>query len=620
MIILGCGYIYYYVSAEKNIPSLCIFLPPLVYFLIGLYSQWVKNDFHVILPSTHRNPPRSHWLPALVECGFPGNDYFMVTGIVIEIGLIVGLGFALSWYITPSWVGPIVSWTLIVLITTVTPMVEYFHTFEFSVNMFVMTGISLASYFIGLILIFTRVLDGQPSESSFMLLLAGFLYPIIILFTVGIARWHDDKWEISDFVVWTNFIGGMLLILMFFSIALVYTPWWIGGGLMLIFVIGLMAIMVLPKLKDLSPAWYKIVSTGSLVLMIAFVVGSTLQDSSGFIGFTVMCGLLLIAMFGVVYYAFRGSPYDEISIHKHKLIVYSEHIFPIYQFDTMAKGKVNPLTEVNHRVWPIYAIFGICYVWGIFALFFLSPTTIGLCVSSLAIAGAAIYTSELMFRASVRNHELAEAIDYMEEGSETYHTILSQCKWIATKNQLLADSTLFISTKENRLAAEMPIQADAHSHLTLDSKAQDAIIDQLEFIHTQQDWRSLRDKYLSLDRSLSHLTCCGRRSSYEFVIDGEVLTRREAFRRLDSLFIASTQCFQRSQMYDINLQQEIIKAVVGRKYDRMTQILAMIREKGNFTITMEYLKSVNQDAMIEILQLWLVSTMAQLDSFLLSSR
>ena len=77
VLILVCGWLYYFTAGEKNIPSLCIFLPPMIYFLIGLFSQWVRNDFRIILPAGHRNPPMAssvlsshqcqqyHWICAL---------------------------------------------------------------------------------------------------------------------------------------------------------------------------------------------------------------------------------------------------------------------------------------------------------------------------------------------------------------------------------------------------------------------------------------------------------------------------------------------------------------------------------------------------------------------------
>lgn len=590
-LIIGSGAIYYYVAEEENIPVLCIFLPPMVYLLVGLYSQWVKNDFHIILPSSHRTPPKANLCAALARCGLPGNDYFMVTGILCEVALIICLGFGLSWYISPWWVGAIVSWVLVVVITTITPLVEYFHTFEFSLNMFVMTGVSLASYFIGLILIFIIVLDGESSQSSFMLLLAGFLYPITITFVVGISKWRDDDWVISEFVVWTNFIAGMLMILLFFSIALVFTPWWIGGGLMFAFVCAIMAVMILPKMKELSPLWYKIICTIACVMVFGFVVGSTLHDSSGFVGFTVLCAICLLAMLGVVYYAYRGSPYDSISIHKHKLVIYSEYIFPIYEFDTMCKGDSTPLVEVNHRVWSIYALFGISYVWGVFALFFQSPTTVGLCVSSLAIAGAAIFTYELMHRSRVRNAQLAEAIDYLEEGSKAYHEVLAQCKWIATKKQLLTSTSILVHTKQNRMIADIGIPVEALTPGSVESQTHQAIIHHIEHIYAHEDWRSTYDKYTSLVASLPPLSWCGIRSEFSFSFDGARVSRREAFRRADQLFLDSAAFYTRAMLYEINLQQEIIKAVEGRQYDRMTQIIAMMREAGNFTLTMGYLQS-----------------------------
>lgn len=93
----------------------------------------------------------------------------------------------------------------------------------------------------------------------------------------------------------------------------------------------------------------------------------------------------------------------------------------------------------------------VCYVWGVFALFFQSPTTVGLCVSSLSLAATLLLTHELRHRAHTRNRLLAEAVDYLHEGSKHYRSVLDQCKWIATKNQLLNDTTLYISTKKNKL-------------------------------------------------------------------------------------------------------------------------------------------------------------------------
>ncbi len=46
VLILACGWVYYHVAGEKNVPALCILLPPMVYFLIGLFSQWVKVRNH----------------------------------------------------------------------------------------------------------------------------------------------------------------------------------------------------------------------------------------------------------------------------------------------------------------------------------------------------------------------------------------------------------------------------------------------------------------------------------------------------------------------------------------------------------------------------------------------
>ena len=593
MLILTSGWLYWYAAGEKNLPVLCIFLPPLVYCLIGLFSQWVKNDFRVILPASHRNPPEASWTQAFAQGGFPGNDYFMVIGIITSIGCIIALGFGLSWYISPSWVGAMVAWVLVVLLTTVTPMVEYFHTFEVSTNMVVMGSISVISYFVGLIVTFYVVLDGESSGASFLLLLAGFGYPILLSLTMGIAKWHDDNWVISDVVVWSNFVSGLLLILMFFAIAMAFTPWYIGGVLMALEVVVLMGFMVLPKIKEISPFWHKLICTISAVILFGITVSATVGDASGFSSFTMLCVIVFLGLLCVVYYAYRGSPYDAQSIFKHRTLIYSPHVFPIFEFDIMAKGKINPLTEANQRVWSVYALFGVAYAWGVMALFFMQPVTVGMCVSSLALVGVFLFTAEMRHRAWVRNDAFAEAVDYLEEGSELYMSVLSQCKWIATKNQLLNDTSLYISTRKNKLAADIGIQTDTLTPGSLNLIAQQSIIAHLEFLFADQDWQRTKDKYHALDARLGKISCCGIRSKLDMEIDGVRVSRREAFRILDERFCDGAQFYKRSLLYELNLAQEFMKSVESRIHDRFQSMVTMLREGGDETVTIEHLKTLS---------------------------
>jgi len=612
--ILGCGWLYYWQTSELLLPCLAIFLPPIVYLLIGLFSQWVKNDFHLILPPQHRSPPMAPFWSACCSCGFPGNDYFMVFGMTAELILIVGFGFCLSLLLDPWWIGAIVAWVILVLLTTITPMVEYFHTFELASHMIACCVTAVASFLAGLIVLFFIALDAEFNRSAFILLLVAFLYPTSIIFLFGLAKWHDDGWVMSDFVVWTNFLCSLLLITLFFSIAAVFTPWCIGGALMLIFIIGLAAIIVMPKLKRFSPAWFNLISTIVAILIFGFIVAATLNDSSGFTGFTVLCALSVLGLSCVVYYAYRGSPYDRVSIHRHKLILYSPHIFPIYEYDTMATGRCNPMSRVNHRVWSVYAIGGVCYVWGVFALFFITPPAVGLCVSSLAIAASMLFSLELMHRAARRSEELAFAVDYFDEASADYLTVLSRCKWIATQNQILDDAPIVnMTTNTNKLIVK-PSISDIHAStsssssttstttvppipspphfLGLDRMSVSTLIRQLDFIHQHQDWRDTSHRYKRLASRMSMYHCCAISRRYDEEVEGVNVSRREAFRVLDELFVDSVTFYRRHTLYHLNLQQELIKEVEARRYGRWNDIVAMLREAGQTCVTIDYIRSL----------------------------
>lgn len=78
-----------------------------------------------------------------------------------------------------------------------------------------------------------------------------------------------------------------------------------------------------------------------------------------------------------------------------------------------------------------------------------------------------------------------------------------------------------------------------------------------------------------------------------FALLGTFISRREAFRQLDELFLSSAAYYRRHCLWQLNLQQELIKAVEARKYDRLTSIVAMLREKGNMSVTVQYLQSVS---------------------------
>ena len=280
----------------------------------------------------------------------------------------------------------------------------------------------------------------------------------------------------------------------------------------------------------------------------------------------------------------------------------------------------------------------VCYVWGVFALFFQSPTTVGLCVSSLSLAATMLFTHELRHRAHARNHLLAEAVDYLHEGSPLYRRVLDQCKWIATKNQLLNDTTLYISTKKNKLVSPSPeqvgscsgawlapllillfcvvfvwlrcrvslfclsqatdigIQTDALVPGSLNFVAQQSIIAHLHFIFDQQNWAATKQRYNDLSARLPRMSCCGLRRSMTLEVEGVRLSRRDAFRLADELFLDGSAFYRRAELYIINMQQELVKAVEAIKYDRMVNIVAMLREQGNMAVTVEHLRYVSKSA------------------------
>jgi hypothetical protein len=95
--------------------------------------------------------------------------------------------------------------------------------------------------------------------------------------------------------------------------------------------------------------------------------------------------------------------------------------------------------------------------------------------------------------------------------------------------------------------------------------AYESIIHQLEFMYTNQDWRATKEKYERLNSRLPKMSCCGLRDDFHVDVDGVRVNRREAFRLADELFMDGAAFYKRALLYNLNLQQEIIKAVQAKQ-------------------------------------------------------
>lgn len=145
-------------------------------------------------------------------------------------------------------------------------------------------------------------------------------------------------------------------------------------------------------------------------------------------------------------------------------------------------------------------------------------------------------------------------------------------------------------------ATDIGIQTDALVPGSLNFVAQQSIIAHLHFIFDQQNWAATKQRYNELSARLPRMSCCGLRRNMTLEVEGVRLSRRDAFRLADELFLDGAAFYRRAELYNINMQQELVKAVEAIKYDRMVNIVAMLREQGNMAVTVEHLRYVSKSA------------------------
>lgn len=141
-------------------------------------------------------------------------------------------------------------------------------------------------------------------------------------------------------------------------------------------------------------------------------------------------------------------------------------------------------------------------------------------------------------------------------------------------------------------ATDIGIQTDALVPGSLNMVAQESIIAHLNFVYTHQNWSDTKAKYNALNARLAKFSCCGVRRNMAVDVEGVRVSRRDAFRLADELFLDGAAFYRRAELFNLNVQQELVKAVEAIKHDRMVSIVAMLREQGNMTVTVEHLKSV----------------------------
>lgn len=139
---------------------------------------------------------------------------WILLSLLSLVGFAVGVGLADS----PTWVGPIVSTVVLLLMVTLIPIIEWFATLQRSALM-ITTLILAILLHIGLHVVLWILFradvppEGRDYPDSLLGSVFSFvLYPALVCIGVGLYKWWDDAWKAKKFSIILLVVGHIILI------------------------------------------------------------------------------------------------------------------------------------------------------------------------------------------------------------------------------------------------------------------------------------------------------------------------------------------------------------------------------------------------------------------------
>ena len=385
-------------------------------------SHWGKGDFR-----------RTHCCIACLRGGLTKTDYYTIAGMFTLFSTTVLWGMMIFAAEPDTWVrireanrnatleanltnstaslqsfrpdskriGPVLSMVTLTLIFTITPIVEHFQTLRpiaSLANPYMLVELVVAGLLHSGLHVYVWQIwqDGVVNTNSLATLLSFLLYPSVVMLSIGLYKWRDDKWlrgshykKDAAMAVGT-YIGVSQLLLLAFDIlvGLVY-DWFIAIILLFLHASGLtimaaLAVWVLHGFY-LPKVWKRIVGALFALVIAGGIAGAVIgEGTDAFLSFSASwCALLsvfLCAAFSTLYPKLkRGDLY------------FAETVLPAYEWKKTA-GRIVPY---RLGVVALYVAYFMALSWGAAATLFLSQPYIGMSCSSFTLVLATITTAFL---------------------------------------------------------------------------------------------------------------------------------------------------------------------------------------------------------------------------------
>ena len=383
--------------------SLCLaFVPALLLHSTHLFCQWRLRDYRVAVESAYTRFVQSH--PAMsaqrrhaAVLAVRRFDGSMLLHCTLQAALVAGLSGCLAALCSPWYAGVTVLLCLTTLHCTVVPLCQWFQSFAWTRAMSAQCVGAAASLLSLCLLHFLAVQRGQLGPMSFLLLLLALLYPAVLSVLLALYKWRDDAYSMSSFTVWCLLAGVLSLVLFCFLVALLFPPWYVGAGLLLV-VVSLLALLLhaLPGLHShrSNPSVAYAPTAGALafyafgaLLSAALPVALGVYFSDVWLAFTAACAVLLAwcawQLLGCAHSLHSSaSPVSALTAdwlsslcrpHCQYALVDTGSVLGVWLLPALSSAShctIAPPRSLRHAALSAYCLLATLFVWSTLSLFF----------------------------------------------------------------------------------------------------------------------------------------------------------------------------------------------------------------------------------------------------------
>lgn len=326
-----------------------------------------EEEQHIVIDPATLSSWEAFWAGCLTF-----QDYMVIALLIIDILLILLMGMFLTIFIKPHWIGMLISLILLTLITTIEPIVRYFHKYEMSIYVQNMIILTVFLFLITEVYSGWAILDWDMSNDNFVLILMMlFVYPAFILLCSSIIKWWDDEWKLCKKTLTYMWVNLVVLILCHIPLYF-WANYLVAISFLIILIVLILAYYMIRQwvIHDyyIAPKMIHKLMRGSVTIIVILLLVSLIFSVS--LVYFLSVSLIIIAAFFVIDFCICVSNRNDDSP-----LYFSPYLFPIYSYD----AKTNTIKDENRCGIDMISVMILAIAWGFILIAFVHPIGIGVC-------------------------------------------------------------------------------------------------------------------------------------------------------------------------------------------------------------------------------------------------